>query len=208
MKPQILPFLFLAVLGTLPAASAASGIFGTGTVLGVNGTKTLYATTLLNDNRHIPVGVTTPALVLGGVPSTIGTFNPTVGDALTLRGGEMLTFKNGTDNITGATINYRIDGGSFQTFNLTFNENNVNGAGGDQRWYGEGANINLLTGLSNGNHTLQVYYTSPFTFTTGSGTHTINNGSANYAFNFTVVPEPAAALLGSFGLLAILRRRK
>ncbi|MEK7952568.1 hypothetical protein [Luteolibacter soli] len=208
MKPQTLPFLALAVLGTLPVASAASGIFGTGTVLGVNGTKTLYATTLLNDNRHVPINVTAPTLDLDGIPSSVGTFNPTVGDTLVLRGGDVLTFKNGTDNITGAVLNYRIDGGSFQTFNLTFNENNVNGAGGDQRWYGEGANVNLLTGLSNGDHTLQVFYTAPFTFTGGSGTHTINNSTANYAFNFTVVPEPAAALLGSFGLLALLRRRK
>lgn len=208
MKPQTLPFLALAVLCTLPAASAASGVFGTGTVLGINGTKTLFATTLLGDNRHIPVNVTTPALVLNGIPSSIGTFNPTTGDTLTLRGGEMLTFKNGTDNITGGTIHYRVDSGSFQTFSLTFNQDNVSGNGGDQRWYGEGASVNLLAGLSNGDHTLEVFYTSPFTFSGGSGTHTVNNGTANYKFDFTVVPEPAAALLGSFGLLAILRRRK
>ncbi|MCW1922590.1 PEP-CTERM sorting domain-containing protein [Luteolibacter arcticus] len=205
MKPKTLPCIALIVLGTLSVASAASGIFGTGTVLGVNGTKTLYATTLLNDSRHAPINVTPPTLDLDGIPSSVGTFNPTVGDTLVLRGGEMLTFKNGTDDITGATIHYRIDGGSFQTFNLSFNEN-LNGS--DQRWYGEGANVNLLTGLSNGNHTLQVFYTAPFTFTGGSGTHTINNGTANYSFNFTVVPEPATALLGSFGLLALLRRRK
>lgn len=137
--PKTLPFITLAVLGTISAASAASGIFGTGTVLGVNGTKTLYATTLLNDNRHIPINVTPPTLDLDGVPASIGTFNPTVGDSLTLLGGDVLTFKNGTDNITGAAINYRIDGGSFQTFSLTFNQDNVNGAGGDQRWHGEGA---------------------------------------------------------------------
>jgi len=48
----------------------------------------------------------------------------------------------------------------------------------------------------------------PFTFSGGSGTHVINNGTANYGFNFTVVPEPATALLGSLGMLALLRRRK
>lgn len=208
MKPKILPFIALGVLGTIPAASAASGIFGTGTVLDVNGTKTLFATTLLNDNRHAPINVTPPTLDLDGVPASIGTFNPTVGDTLTLRGGDILTFKNGTDDITGATIHYRVDGGSFQTFNLSFNENNVNGASGDQRWYGEGANVNVLTGLSNGDHTLDVFYTAPFTFSGGSGTHVINNSTANYGFNFTVVPEPATALLGSLGMLALLRRRK
>jgi len=206
MKPQILPFIALGVLGTIPAASAASGIFGTGTVLSVNGTKTLFATTLLNDTRHTPINVTPPTLDLDGIPSSVGTFNPTVGDTLTLRGGDILTFKNGTDDITGATIHYRVDGGSFQTFNLSFNENL--GGGGDQRWYGEGANVNLLTGLSNGDHTLEVFYTSPFTFSGGSGTHTINNGTANYGFNFTVVPEPASALLGSLGVLLLFRRRK
>ena len=208
MKPKILPFIALGVLSTIPAASAASGIFGTGTVLGVNGTKTLYATTLLNDGRHTPINVTPPTLDLDGVPSSIGTFNPTTGDTLTLRGGEMLTFRNGNDDVTGATIHYRVDGASFQTFNLTFNQDNVSGTGGDQRWYGEGLNLNLLSGLGNGDHTLEVFYTAPFTYPDGSGTHVINNGTANYAFNFTVVPEPATALLGSMGLLALLRRRK
>ncbi|OYV04436.1 MAG: hypothetical protein CFE26_16905 [Verrucomicrobiales bacterium VVV1] len=206
MKKILLNSILL--LGLVSPAFAASGIFGTGVVLGVNGTKTLYATTLLNDTRHTPINVTTPTLVLGGLPSNLGTFNLAVGNTLTLMGGEMLTFKNGSDNVTGATIRYRIDGGSFSSFALTFNQNNVNGSNGDQRWYGEGANVNILTGLTNGNHTIEVFYEAPFTFTGGSGTHVVNNGTANYAASFTLVPEPSIALLGSIGLLGLLRRRR
>jgi len=206
MKKALLKSILL--LGLACPAFAASGIFGTGIVLGVNGTKTLYATTLLNDTRHTPINVTTPTLVLSGLPGNLGTFDLGVGNTLTLMGGEMLTYKNGSDNITGATIRYRIDGGSFSSFALTFNQNNVNGANGDQRWYGEGANVNLLTGLNNGVHTIEVFYEAPFTFTGGSGTHVVNNGTANYSATFTLVPEPSIALLGSIGLLAVMRRRR
>lgn len=201
-------FNSIILLGLTAPAFAASGIFGTGVVLGVNGTKTLYATTLLNDTRHTPSNVTTPTLVLSGLPTNLGTFDLAVGNTLTLMGGEMLTYKNGSDNVTGATIRYRIDGGSFSSFGLTFNQNNVNGSNGDQRWYGEGANVNILTGLTNGNHTIEVFYEAPFTFTGGSGTHVVNNGTANYAASFTLVPEPSIAVLGSLGLLGLLRRRR
>lgn len=201
-------FRLILLLAASTPAFAASGIFGTAVVLGVNGTKTLYATTLLNDSRHTPINVTTPTLVLGGLPGNLGTFNLALGNSLTLMGGEVLTFKNGSDNVTGATIRYRINGGAFSSFGLVFNQNNVNGANGDQRWYGEGANVNILSGLNNGTHTLEVFYEAPFTFTGGSGTHVVNNGTFNYATTFTLVPEPSCAVLGSIGLLALLRRRR
>lgn len=184
----------------------ASGIFGTGVVIGVNGTKTLYTTTLPGDSRHAPISVTAPSIVTG-LPSNLGTFDTGVGNTLTLMGGEALTYKNGTDNVTGANIFYSIDSGSFTSFALSFNENNVNGSSGDQRWWGEGAGINL-TGLSNGTHTLDVYYTAPFTFTGGSGTHVIDNSGAFYSTSFTVVPEPTSAALGLLGVTLLLRRRR
>jgi hypothetical protein len=36
----------------------------------------------------------------------------------------------------------------------------------------------------------------------------INGGAFTNAVTLTVIPEPAAALLGSLGLLALLRRRR
>jgi hypothetical protein len=126
---------------------------------------------------------------------------------LTLRGGEMLTFKNGSDDVTGSRILYRINGGGFTSFDLTFNENNVNGQSGDQRWYGEGLAVDL-TAFGNGTHTLEVYYEAPFTYDTGSGTHIINNGGSNFSTTFTIIPEPAASALGLIGAVLLLRRRR
>lgn len=185
---------------------AASGVFGTGVVLGVNGTKTLYTTTLLGDSRHAPVNVSAPSIVTG-LPADLGTFDTDLGNTLSFMGGEGLTYKNGTDDILGLNISYSIDGGSFVTFGLSFNQDNVNGAGGDQRWWGEGAGIDL-TALSNGAHTLDVYYTSPFTYSTGSGTHVVDNSGAFYSTTFTVIPEPTSAALGLIGVGLLLRRRR
>lgn len=195
----------VALIGTVPTY-AASGIFGTGVVFGVNGTKTLFTTTLSGDSRHTPVSVAAPTIV-SGLPSDLGTFDTDVGNTLTLMGAGILTFKNGTDNISGATLLYSIDGGSFSSFGLTFNENNVSGNGGDQRWWGEGAGIDL-TGLSNGVHTIAVFYQAPFSYDGGSGTHVVNNSGVNYTASFTVIPEPTSAALGLLGAGLLLRRRR
>jgi len=199
----------VASLALATAANGASGIFGTGTAITNNGALTLYQTTLLGDTRHQPSGAT-PAqnsTGLGGLD--LGTFDSSLGNTLVLNGGGVLTFKNGSDNITGASVIYSIDGGSEATISLGFNEDNVNGSGGDQRWYTDGSSVDLLAGLANGSHTLTVRYEAPFTFTGGGGTHNENAGGSNFTATFTTVPEPSStALLGLGGLALILRRRK
>lgn len=205
----------LGILTALVAASASfatSGIFGTGVVINNNGTQTLYEATLLGDGRHDPVG-SSPTLNTTGFDSVdLGDFDTTT-DTLVLNGGGILTFKNGTDNVTGASVFYSINGGSFTEISLSFNEDNVNGNGGDQRWYSDGSSIDLLDGLGVGDHTIAVFFEAPFTFDFGSGTHTDNNSASNYVadFSITAVPEPGAfaLLAGLFGLSFVaLKRRK
>ncbi len=143
-------------------AYAAGGIFGSDDGLQLNGGAfTFYENSLQGDGRHNPLvsgGVTAaPTLVTTGLPASLGTFNPFAGDTLFLIGGEALTFKNGSTDVTGAFVNYSIDGGSFSSISLTFNEDNVNGNGGDQRWANTNFSIDLLAGQSLGTHTLSFY---------------------------------------------------
>ena len=208
----------LGILTALVAAStsfAASGIFGTGVVINNNGTTTLYEATLLGDSRHNPSDFS-PTLNTTGFDSVdLGDFDTTT-DSLVLNGGGILTFKNSGDDITGASVFYSINGGSFTEIVLGFNEDSVSDNSGDQRWYSEGSSIDLLDGLGVGDHTIAVFFEAPFTFTGGgggSGTHTINNGTSNYVadFSITAVPEPGAfaLLAGIFGLSFVaLKRRK
>ncbi|MDG1241259.1 MAG: PEP-CTERM sorting domain-containing protein [Opitutae bacterium] len=193
--------------------SAASGIFGTGVVISNNGTSTLYESTLLGDARHAPNGFTPTLNTVGFNGFNLGTFDTTTSDSLVLNGGSVLTYKNDTDNISGASVFYSINGAAFTEITLGFNEDNVNGSGGDQRWYSEESSVDLLSGLSSGNHTIAVMYEAPFTYTGGgggSGTHAENNGDSNFTANFTVVPEPGtcALIAGLFGMTFVALRRR
>jgi len=138
--------------------------------------------------------------------ANLGSFNPGIGNTLTLVGGELKSFKNGGSDVTGGRFDYRIylvgnTPGAFTEFNLNYNSEL---GGGDQKWDNTGANVNVLAGLPNGNYALEVFSYS----TTNEGNKFSNNGGANYVANFTVVPEPAAAVLGLLGTTLLLRRRK
>jgi len=138
--------------------------------------------------------------------ASFGTFDTTVGNTLTLVGGEINTFKNGLSDVTGAFYDYRVfkvgdTPGSFIEFSLPFNSNL---GGGDQKWDRTNQNANLLTGLNNGNYTLEVFARA----TSSDGPHFSNNGGSNYKASFTVVPEPTSAALGLIGAGLLLRRRR
>ncbi len=207
------------------AVHASDGIFGTGIVLSLTtggvSSLDLFETTLLNDGRQAPLTsgggvshgaptlITTGGWDTGSGPS-LGTFDTTQGDSLTLDGGEVLTFKNSGSDVTGALVGYSINGAGFTEKGLSFNEDNVSGNNGDQRWYSDSAiSTDMLSGLSNGTYTLSVYYHA----TTNDGDKYANNNSNNFKATFTVVPEPSSLMMllsscvcGTFYL--IRRRRK
>ena len=118
--------------------------------------------------------------------------------------GKRKTFKNGTGDVSMAQLNYRIyptgsPSESFTSLDLPFNTNLVNP--GDQKWQSLAASMNLLTGLTDGNYTLEVYVSA----NTNEGDRFLSNGGVNYTATFSVVPEPSAlaliagpAVLGAF----------
>lgn len=221
------------LLSTAAGFSQATGIFGTGvgisSDIGGSSTFNLYEITLLGDGRLAPnisgggvslgsptlvntdngSGVSTWATAVGGGPS-LGTFTQDV-DTLTLNGGEELTYKNSGANVTAATVFYSIDSDSFTGYSLAFNEDNVSGNNGDQRWYTDGANVNLLSGLGVGTHTLSIYFQDSNNVDTQDY---VSNDGVNYNATFTIaapVPEPSTvALFGLSGLamLVVIRRRR
>ncbi len=182
------------------SAFAATGVFGGYIVLSLNGGASAFYKL-----ENPADGVTPP---FSGV--NFGIFNPSLGQTFTLTGGEADTFKNGASDVTAAFLNFRIyptgsPSGSFTGLNLPYNSEL---GGGDQKWQTTSALTNLLTGLSNGNYTLDVYVNS----NTNEGDQYLNNGGANYTATFSVVPEPSSfALLAGPAILGawfIVRRRR
>jgi hypothetical protein len=152
---------------------------------------------------------------------------------LTMDDAEVLTYKNGSSDVDGANVFYRLidvtttTTGSFTTVGLPFGQNNppTDAAGnsyntsGNQIWggttipgddpYNTGvmATQNVLSALAPGTYLLNLYENSP----ANDGTNYLNNGGSNYNVEFTIVPEPSSIMLVSVGLLGaigLIRRRK
>jgi len=213
--------LLTALALTSSSLFADSGIFGSGVELSINGTIKLFALDNSGTTRLLPTG--SPATLdqtswnngsEGAPVLNLGTFDPTAGQFLTLKGGALLSFKNNGSDVTGAFLDFRVfpgigtPSGSFTELGLPFNEDNVSGNTGDQRWAVENQSFNLLTGLTPGTYTLGVFLRTTDT----DGGHFSSNGGANYGATFTVVPEPSTlALLAGPALLGgwfFVRRRR
>lgn len=148
----------------------------------------------------------------------LGDFDPNSGDTLTLSGAQGLTFKNSGGDVTGTLFNYSIvvAGGSHsfteQAVGFGADATFTDAAGtsytgfGDQRWDNTASwtPVDLLDGLGAGDYEIQVFFRG----TSNEGDFFHSNSSNNYTATFTVVPEPSIALLGAFGALGLLRRRR
>ncbi len=113
---------------------------------------------------------------------------------LTIDGANLNTFKNGSSDITGATLFYRVylqgqTPAAFQEFNLPFGENLPNS--GDQRWgLLSGANINLLNGINtttsvSDTYVVEIYWRASSNI---DGNHFDNNNGNNYTATFSIAP--------------------
>ncbi len=137
---------------------------------------------------------------------SIGTFNS--GQTLSLKGFEQKVFKCGTLNITSGAVLYTIypSGGTPGTFiGVSFTSAfNISGAGDgcqNQQWQTNNANINLLSGLCDGDYVLEVFTTAAFEDGSNLGTIFSNNGGANYKATFTVKNDNLSDIYESYLIL-------
>jgi len=203
MKKQI-QALALAIIASSVTSFGAAGIFDS------------FAIVRLASNTYYDIGATTANPEFQG--ANFGSINSGTGN-LQL-GGQTKTFKNSGSDVTGARIWYRIwsgtPGGSFTSLNYAFQLNLV--APGDQQWGSDvaGSNAtafytgNLVTGLLNGNYTLEVYTEISTNGVNAANPIASNNGGSNFQANFTVVPEPSTWMLlaGSLTLVMVFRRSR
>lgn len=206
----------LVTLASSASVFGASGIFGT--YVGINPDG--------SGNTWYGAQQPGPNTVTAFNNANLGTFDINT-DSLTISGFQVLTYKNGSSDVTGANLYYRVyetgsTPGAFITQTANFLSNatftdaagNTFSSGGDQMW-GQSAgsiSLNVLNGISVTSSTeyrLELYWDAT---TNIDGTHFSNNGGSNYIASFTVIPEPSTyALLGlaAAGLGAhVFRRRR
>jgi hypothetical protein len=127
--------------------------------------------------------------------ANLGSFCPS--GTLILEGGQNQVYKCSGADIWQNQIWYRIyltsasPTGAFTPITEYYQSGYSNGCGGaDQTWEANGANINVLSGLSAGTYYLEVYSTADYQYC-GSGTIYASNNSYNYRATFTVNATPS-----------------
>jgi hypothetical protein len=162
--------LFLIIFAFVSYSAQATGIFESYAVLKING----------GGNTYYDLQATTGNPDFNGLD--LGTF--TNGQTLVFVGGENKTLKNGGGNVTGGRIHYRVytgtPSGSYSNVNFGWLQNLGND--GNQKWGATTGTTNVLSGLPNGEYTLEVYTEAD----TNLGPRYSNNGGANYKATFTV----------------------
>ena len=131
--------------------------------------------------------------------SDLGSFSAS--DALTLNGGELKTYKNGSSNVCGGNVYYRVYAsgdtpGSFSSVALPYDSELANA--GDQKWDETAAGIDLLAGLTAGGaYTLEVYWDLAGAESDPAGCGETkfdsdfgNNFTASFTFNVTGCTDP------------------
>ena len=114
----------------------------------------------------------------------------TAADALTLNGGELKTYKNGSSNVCGGNLNYRVYAsgdtpGAFSAVNLTYDSEL---GGGDQKWSATGAGIDLLGALPAGDYVLELYWDASGDDAGGcSDTKFDSNFGNNFTATFSII---------------------
>jgi len=197
MKTPFLAFRLLlasgcSVLFLLASARGGIGIYESYAVVNLNG----------GGNAYYDCGAATANPDFQG--ASLG-----AASSLILNGGEVKSWNDGGNNVTAAYLAYRVwsgtASGSFVELSLP---QNGPASGNNKDWKAEGAGVDLLSGLSAGNYTVEIYFKADsdvgFTYDSRTG--------ANYQATFSVsaVPEPVTLALPLFGgvvLTAGLARR-
>lgn len=197
----------LLLAAALPAA-AATGVFGSYLAIDPDG-----------DGAATPIwfGGLQPgsSLLTSFNGASLGSFQ--LGATATLSGAELLTWKNGGSDVTGGVLNWRVDGGAYQSVAINFTSNatfqdragNSFGNAGDQRWASLSTAPNFLSGVAAGTHTLDVYFTA----FTSAGQQLSGSAANPFTATFSVVspvPEPSSLglLLAGMGVIAWMRRSR
>ena len=161
--------LFFILFAFVSYSAQATGVFESYAVLKING----------GGNTYYDLQASTTNLDFNGLD--LGTF--TNGQTLVFVGGENKTWKNGGGDVTGGRIHYRVytgtPSGSFSNVSFNWIQNLGNG---NQKWGATTGTTNVLSGLPNGEYTLEVYTEAD----TNLGARYSNNGGANYKATFTV----------------------
>ena len=106
---------------------------------------------------------------------------------LELNGARIRSFKNGGADVTGAFIHYRVyeQGTTPPAFNAQSINFAANLGGGDQRWEQSTLTIDLLSGLTGGDYTFEVFFRITTTGCCGGEVFQSNSGS-NYSADFSI----------------------
>jgi len=116
----------------------------------------------------------------------------TTADALTLSGGELKTYKNGSSNVCGGTLNYRVypsgdTPGAFTALALPYDSEL---GGGDQKWATTGQAIDVLDALTAGDYVLELYWEADGNDSNPSGcgeTQYDHDSGNNFTATFSLV---------------------
>ncbi len=202
-------FLLLALFGSLATTHAATGFYGH-----------LYFVTSLNGAgnafNQVTTGTTPGTGAAAGIDLTPDGVNPQFGsygtvnltDVWLAKGFEYKTYNDNGSNVTYANLYYRIyhTGSPSGSFTQIQTNSPISNVGNNKTWQVTSGSTNLLSGLTTGNYTIELYTES---YTNGNNTAgNIFGFSSNPTATFTVVPEPASAALGLLGVTLLLRRRR
>ena len=176
---------FLMILSLLVFLLASSFSFGQS-----SGFNTTYIVLSVNggSNTYYDLQASTGNPDFNG--ANLGVFCQGSTTGIVFKGAEHNVYKCGSCDLTSTRLYYRIyptgsPSGSFISNSIGYSSGFSNGCGGqDQQWSNVGYNTNLLSGLSAGNYTIDVY--SDASVTCSGGTVYASNSGNNYKATFTV----------------------
>ena len=173
-------FLTIISFGIFKSQTADAGIFESYAILNINS----------SGNTYYDMQATTANVDFNG--ADLGTFTNT--ESIVIAGGEIKTFKNNGGDVTGGKIYYKVyqgtPSGNFASIDFPWIQDLGNG---DQKWGTSSGTTNILTGLSPGNYTLEVYAEA----STSIGAKLSDNSGANYKATFTVSPTLSVTNINS-----------